>query len=289
MEIKEKIKNLYQKEHVENNLTYRQIQEKYNIPRGTWSYYIKKLELNYDGRKYRCVDNYFDSIDNYKKAYILGFLYADGCITNDGRVSILLNSKDVEILEFIKSEICPNSPIVYSNYQNIKRNTQVKLRFLSKNIYKKLKEYGFVLNKTNIDSSIFLNIPDEFKIDFIRGYMDGDGNVRCQLRESHKKDGKYYWTTSFSFCNGSIKILQNIRDYLFKKGISNSIMKSYQNKSIYYTLTYNKKIDTYNYCKLIYSDLNKFSLQRKQKLALKVIELCNNTEVTKEIKKSLVP
>jgi len=30
MEIKEKIKNLYQKEHIENELSYKQIQNKYN-------------------------------------------------------------------------------------------------------------------------------------------------------------------------------------------------------------------------------------------------------------------
>jgi len=281
MEIKEKIKNLYQKEHIKNELSYKQIQNKYNIPRGTWQYHISKMNLKYDGRKFKCVDNYFNIIDNYKKAYILGFLYADGCITKDGRVSILLSQKDIEILEFIKLEVCPNTKIVYSNYQNIKRSPQIKLRFSSKTIYNKLIELGFSINKTSENSNIFTNIPNEYKLDFIKGYSDGDGNIRCQYRESCRKDGKYYWTTSFSYVNGSIKILQNIRDFLYKKGINNGIMRSYKNKNLYYTLSYTKKIDTYNYCKLLYSDLNKFSLQRKKELALKVIKLYNNTEVTK--------
>ena len=30
-------------------------------------------------RKYNVNDNYIDIIDNQNKAYILGFLYADGC------------------------------------------------------------------------------------------------------------------------------------------------------------------------------------------------------------------
>lgn len=279
MEMKEKIKKLYQKEHVENALSYKQIQEKYNIPRGTWQYYVNKMNLKYDGRKFRYVDDYFDDIDNYKKAYILGFLYADGCITSDGRISILLNEKDIEILKFIKSEICPDVEIKHSNYQNIKRDSQIKLRFMSKQIYSKLIEYGFVVDKTGNDSNIFGFIPEEFKFDFIRGYCDGDGNIRCQYRKG--KNNKFYWTNSFSFSNGSKQILEDIQKYLLKFNIGNGKLISYKNKNVFYTLSYHRKIDTLNFCKLVYSNLNKFSLQRKKELALKTIEVCSNTEVNK--------
>ena len=77
-QLKGKIKELYQKEHLENSLSYKKIQDKYNIPRGTWNYYAQKMNLIYDGRTYRMNDNYFNKIDKWEKAYILGFLYADG-------------------------------------------------------------------------------------------------------------------------------------------------------------------------------------------------------------------
>jgi len=278
MEMKEKIKKLYQKEHVENGLSYKQIQKKYNIPRGTWQYYVNKWNFVYDGRTFRCNDDYFDVIDNYKKAYILGFLYADGCITADGRIMSLLNEKDIEVLEFIKDEICPTLEIKHSHNQNIKRDPQVQIRFTSKQLYSRLIELGFELDKTGNDSNIFNYIPEEFKFDFIRGYTDGDGNIRCQYRK-HPKTDKFYWTNAFSFSNGSKQILEDIQNYLLTFNITDGKLIAYKNKNVFYTLSYHRKKDTVNFCKLVYLDLNKFALQRKRDLALKTIEVCSNTEV----------
>jgi intein/homing endonuclease len=269
------IKELYKKEHLENGLSYLQIQEKYKIPRGTWAYYCKKYNLNYDGRTYRCIDNYFESWTEIN-AYILGFLYADGCITNDGRVSILLSEKDIELLELIRNEICPTAKIIYSNYQNIKRSPQIKLRFSSKSIYKKLIELGFTLNKTETDCNILQLIPELYKSSFIRGYLDGDGNIRCQKR------GKY-WTKSVSFCNGNNQILLDIQD-LFKNCLNiQGILREYTNKNVYYILEYNKFEDVFKICNFLYNN-SSFSLERKRILANKVIELYNNTEVTTKVK-----
>jgi intein/homing endonuclease len=283
MEMKEKIKELYQKEHIENGLSYKEIQKKHNIPRGTWQYYVNKWNYVYDGRTFRCNDDYFDVIDNYKKAYILGFLYADGCITADGRIMSLLNEKDIEVLEFIKDEICPTLEIKHSHNQNIKRDPQVQIRFTSKQLYSRLIELGFELDKTGNDSDIFNYIPEEFKFDFIRGYTDGDGNIRCQYRQGKLKNGtkssRFYWTNSFSFTNGSKQILEDIQNYLLKFDISNGKLIAYKNVNTFYTLSYHRKNDTLKFCKLIYSDLNKFALQRKKELALKTIEVCSNTEV----------
>ena len=53
-------REIYQKEHLENGLTYSQIREKYNIPRGTWDYWVRqKLNLRSDKRKYRANDTFF--------------------------------------------------------------------------------------------------------------------------------------------------------------------------------------------------------------------------------------
>ena len=83
---------IYEEEHIKNRLSYSQIREKYNISRGTWDYWIRqKLGKSADQRKYVCKDDFFDNIDSEIKAYLLGFLYADGYISNDGRIGILLN------------------------------------------------------------------------------------------------------------------------------------------------------------------------------------------------------
>ena len=47
--------------------------------------------------------NYFETIDTPEKAYFLGFLYADGSISNtvkNKRVKINLAKKDIELLYF---------------------------------------------------------------------------------------------------------------------------------------------------------------------------------------------
>ncbi len=49
-------------------------------------------------------ENYFETIDSEDKAYFLGFIFADGCVTNDSKkyryqLTLKLHSKDVGILE----------------------------------------------------------------------------------------------------------------------------------------------------------------------------------------------
>ena len=66
-------------------------------------------------RTYTLDEKYFDKIDSQNKAYILGFIYADGSI-NKGCLNITLSNKDVEILEFIKDEL------KYSGKISIKKN-----------------------------------------------------------------------------------------------------------------------------------------------------------------------
>lgn len=79
---------IYQREHVENGLSYSEIREKYNIPRDTWDYYIRKtLGNSCDLRRKRATDDFFDIIDfdiidSEIKSYLLGFLYGDGYISN---------------------------------------------------------------------------------------------------------------------------------------------------------------------------------------------------------------
>lgn len=259
---------IYEEEHIKNGLSYAQIREKYNISRGTWDYNIRyKLKKSVDLRKYRCNDTFFDIIDTEIKAYLLGFLYADGYISADGRIGILLNIKDKEIVELIQKYIAPNSPIQYLNYQNIKRNAQVKIRFKSKRLYSRLKEYGFTVDKTHTNCSILNKVPEPFKKDFIRGYTDGDGSIRY-TKASY---GNWY-KTGIVFCNGVPKILEEIQEYFNK---CNGKLKHYKN---YYTLNYEKKLDAAFISKHLYEN-STFYLKRKYDSAMNIIKYCNNTEL----------
>ena len=69
-------------------------------------------------RIYTLDENYFDSIDNPNKAYIIGFIYADGSINlKRNLLTICISEKDLEILEFIKKEL---------NYSGIISSKKIK-------------------------------------------------------------------------------------------------------------------------------------------------------------------
>ena len=125
-------------------------------------------------RKYIINDNYLDNIDDSDKAYLIGFLAADGCVMKDGSIRIALSSVDKEILQKIQNVLETNYPIRDSMTKDgFEVSTFV---FRSAKIREKLSEYNVVHNKTY--SFTFPNsLPQKYIIDFIRGYWDGDGSV----------------------------------------------------------------------------------------------------------------
>lgn len=268
------IQNLHYTEHVQNGLSYKEIQEKYNITRGIWNYYCQKLNLECDLRKHRPNDNYFDVLDTYNKNYILGFLYADGCITEDNRISILLHERDIAVLEFIKSELCPFIEIKKLNYTNFKRSPQVLLRFKSKKLVDTLKNLDFFVKKTSTDSNIFSYIPTEWKKAFIIGYTDGDGCIRFSKNKCNT------FRISISWVNGSKKLLDDLNLYFYKQLGFLGILDTRKNVSFYFTLSYNKKEYTSKIFKFLYSKSESdFILPRKKIKVKDILKYLNNTEV----------
>ena len=55
-------------------------------------------------------ENFFHDIDTQEKAYILGFFFADGCLTKKGTFGIKI--KDKELLERIKQELKSEHKII---------------------------------------------------------------------------------------------------------------------------------------------------------------------------------
>lgn len=75
-------------------------------------------------------------------------------------------------------------------------------------MYNNLKELGFCIDKTHIESNIFKCIPENMKLHFIRGFFDGDGHVsNYHLDDSDKR------RISLCFCNGTVEILKDIKEY----------------------------------------------------------------------------
>ena len=258
---KEKLLEIYEKECLQNKLRYSEVRKKYNIPRGTWDYWIRqKYNKVADKRLYKANDDFFDSIDSEIKAYLLGYLYADGYLANDGRMGIRLKIDDCEIIKMIQHYICPNNPIEYSNNQNFKRRPQCSIRWKSKQMYNRLKELGFCIDKTHTESNIFQYIPEDMKFHFIRGFFDGDGHI-----SNYHLDNSTKRKISLCFCNGTVKILNDIKEYL-----KNYRTKIY-NYNTYFTLQCDHQIDTYYILRKLYDNSN-FYLTRKKNQAITIFE-----------------
>ena len=119
---KEAIKNDYlSKQYYCEELAKKYNVEVHNIYKILDEFNIKRKT----GKRSSCNEEYFDNIDTPHKAYILGFITADGSITGKyfSTLAIEIHEKDKELLNFIASEINPNatiSPVIREKKNNYK-------------------------------------------------------------------------------------------------------------------------------------------------------------------------
>ena len=127
--------------------------------------------------------DYFKIIDSEVKAYILGYIVADGSIEESNRKdrpSKLIRlrfgciTEDDEIIKLIKSEIAPNNNLRY--YQpKVNNHKQVTiLQICDKELINDLRTlYDIQPRKTYNNKFVFPNISEKYKRDFISGlYRD---------------------------------------------------------------------------------------------------------------------
>lgn len=186
--------------------------------------------------------SFFDNIDNEYKAYILGFILADGCVliepkkrnnivySYNKRITFCNSVDDYEIIEQIRNIISPKAFIKFShNEKGVKsRKIQCQLKISSVGLVNKLIELNIKPNKTKDINFVFdfNKIQYNLQRHFIRGFFDGDGCI--------SKHNCYY---TFSFVSTSYFFmlqLQDIFNSLFPN--INSNICTYKNKNM---ITYN--------------------------------------------------
>lgn len=134
------------------------------------------------GYLYQTNHNYFNKIDTEEKAYILGLLYADGCVkapksNRQGGFIITLQEEDGYILENFKN--ITNRPVTIQHPpRSIKNNWKKRavMTVTSNEIYNDLIKLGCKVNKSKLGMS-FPDISIDLYPHFIRGFLDGDGSI----------------------------------------------------------------------------------------------------------------
>jgi len=172
--------------------------------------------------KYAINRTFFDKIDTEEKAYILGFLYADGYNHEKrGCVKIRLHIQDEELLIRIRNLIFIDKqrPLYYS-----KNRSQCELVIDNKYMSKQLALLGCVQAK-----SFKLKFPEFLNVNliphFIRGVFDGDGCISlAQLKTGEKK-------TVFSII-GYRPFIKRINDIISKEcSLNCGKLMNYKGKS----------------------------------------------------------
>lgn len=177
-------------------------------------------------------------------AYILGFLYADGCVINavSSRTQyIQFNSVDKEILEKIRvvmrSEhrlsIRPSRIVAHRNGFYRSRDSFI-LRIGSRKMFKDLLRLGVTPNKSKIVT--LPNIPLRYISHFVRGYFDGDGCVRLERARGITKS-VIVKKLSVIFTSGSLIFLKEL-GVVLKNQIDVHYKKIY-NSNYAFQLRYN--------------------------------------------------
>ena len=206
--------------------------------------------------------NYFSNIDSYNKAWLLGFLMADGTVRkNSNEIKIGLSFKDKEILEKIKKEI--NSDKQIKDYETSNGFQITEFRWNSKQHKEDLSKYGIVNKKTFLPTHLPKFSNNKLTLAFILGFYDGDGSI------SINKQGY----VRMRFCAHRKELLEDIANF-FQKEYGAKFSLSQDVRSLYELST------STTYCIKILADmynLNSICLDRKYQ---KFLEYINHETAT---------
>ena len=135
--------------------------------------------------------------------YWIGLLMADGCVSSS-TYGVTLTSKDIEIVQNFKDFLQLPFAICY-NTKNGTPYFQVGRKRLHELLISK---FDLRPRKSQLDYTPNINIPDPFKAEYVRGFLDGDGCVTWFKTPSGKR------IPSIVFANHSLKLLSFINQLI---------------------------------------------------------------------------
>jgi hypothetical protein len=127
-------------------------------------------------RKYEIDEHALEVIDAEGKAYVLGFITADGAVDGDG-LNFTLHEQDIDILAQIKNVLGSTHKI-----RPIARK-RVSLDVCSRSLARRLINLGLQSPKT-FTVGPPTEIPQDLLPHWLRGYWDGDGWLTVRKRAS---------------------------------------------------------------------------------------------------------
>lgn len=216
-------------------------------------------------------DDYFNQIDSSEKAYWLGFIYADGYITEKtNRFGMELNIKDMShmqnFLDCMDSNQKIRTRIRKNKFEGRGQEFLESCSFLlnNKKIHSDLLSLGVLPNKSSIIEFPSEDVlKKEYQLDFIRGLIDGDGTIGLfNTSNGFKKP-------HVSLVSASEKFIMQVKSILSSYGIELKLTKY----NSLFRLMSEKQGVVFSLLELLYKNSNeKTRLKRKYNNFLKI---CN--------------
>ena len=202
---------------------------------------LNKLGYDLSNWTIKVDETFFEEINTQNKAYVLGWMFSDGNVMDNGLVRLSIHYNDIEILQKIKDVM------KYKGELHRNRN-MICLNISRKKIAKDLINLGCIPRKSLVLK--FPTIQPHLLSHFMRGCYDGDGSILL------RKNGRFNTniTSSDDFISGWKQELDRMDIYY-------SIYKKKPEKTTSSLFT-NRIHDSIKLVKFLYQDANLF-LQRK--------------------------
>lgn len=263
----ESLSDISKKINVSKSTVYR-ILKKNNInTKRNSSDYIEKLYT------YKIDDAFFEKIDTEEKAYILGFLYADGNLHKKYyHIKLKLQERDSYILRQMNEVMKSDKPLYFHKKTKSTHQNQLSFVISNKKMYYDIKKCGLYPNKT-YDLNLKNDIFDEklFK-HFLRGFFDGDGWIcvyeninKYKSKKTGKIKGNKRLVVEVGF-TGSSEMCEYFKKY-FKENldISSNLKIDKRTDNRIKSLKITNKNGIKKFYNFIYGDCNIYLHRKKEK------------------------
>lgn len=213
----------------------------YNYPDGIYDckyeeYILSKIsEIPECNSKYNINQYFFDNLRNPIAIYMIGFLYADGCNTNNREITLCLEERDGYILETMNKIIGNENKVGFIDYSNkhdfgYNYENQYVLTIYNRRIGEVLNLLGVIPRKSlKLEFPKWLH-PSMYSF-FINGVFDGDGSIYRYYSEDGKPRNTVLTITSTeNFCKALMDISAKyigINSHIYDASCHNGITRVY--------------------------------------------------------------
>lgn len=214
----------------------------------------------------KCTDHqdYFRDIDTKEKAYALGLIASDGCVSGINRINLTMN--DFDAIEFFAKQVGYNNKISCVTGKKSNHADSYSLTISSDIMRKDLESLNILPRKSSMKDLSVPTVLENLERFFWAGFIDGDGSVNI-------KKHKYGNYVRISVVSASEKYIERLSIFLLKNAISSSVTK-YRN---IYSISFGGKRTAQQIYDLFYSD--EFGMERKRCKLKKYVEGIQSTMI----------